>query len=699
MTHLAWAALVCTVVTASSTKPRTLYVAPIGNDQWSGRLPAPNRRQTDGPFATLERARDEIRKLKTAGALPKGGVTVELRAGTYELARPFELTAEDSGTEEAPILYRARQGEEVRLSGGQVVTGWKPVTDPAILARLDEPARGNVLQADLRGQSITDLGQMKAGPRWAQSEAGLELFFGDQSMTLARWPNEGFVKIVEVLGSTPRDAWGIKGCSEGVFTYEGDRPARWVGDKEIMLHGFWFWDWADQRQRVASIDTAKRVITLAPPYHDFGYRNGQWYYAYNLLSELDRPGEWYLDRETGLLYLWPPAPIDSGRATVSLLPTLVTMEDVSQVTIRGFTLECARGTAVSISGGTHTRLAGCVIRNVGSYAAAIGGGTANGVVGCDIYQTGDGGVIISGGDRKTLTPAGLYVENCHLHHYSRWNPILKAAVQMDGVGQRIAHNLIDNAPHMAILFGGNDHVIEYNEIHSVDLSANDAGAIYAGFNPTFRGNQIRGNYFHHLHGYEGRGCNAIYLDDMFCSATIFGNVFYDVPRAAFIGGGRDNVVENNVFVNCQFAVHVDARALGWAKGAVDTLKQRLVEVPYQEEPWRSRFPQLLTYLDDEPAVPKGNLVVRNVVWHCGRFDEIEDLARPHVVLQDNLADQDPRFADAAKLDFRLRDDSPAWKLGFQRIPVEKIGLYADDLRASWPVWHTVTVPRTPESAG
>lgn len=662
-----------------------LYVAPGGSDAWSGRLPEPDAKGKDGPFATLERARDEVRRIKAASGLPEGGITVELQAGVYELQRPFELTSLDSGAASRRVTYRARPGAEVRLVGGKVIADWQPVTDPAVLSRLDEGARGHILQADLRAQGVSDLGQMKPGPTWAQSEPGLELLFRDEPMTLARWPNEGFTKIVDLLGPTPVDIRGTKGCREGVFTYEGDRPRRWVGEPDAMAHGYWFWDWADQRLRIAAIDPDRRSITLDPePRHPYGFRRGQWYYVYNVLSELDRPGEWYLDRRSGLLYFWPPAPLDSGKAMVSVLPTLVTVDHASHVTLHGLTLECVRGTAVWVTGGTECRITGCVIRNAGGWAARLTGGLLNGVAGCDIYAVGDGGVSLSGGDRRSLTAAGLYAENNHIHHYSRWNPILKPGVQLDGVGNRMAHNLIDNAPHKAVLFGGNDHLIEYNEIHSVVYGANDAGVMYAGFNPSTRGHLIRYNYIHHVYGFEGRGCVGVYLDDMFCSATIYGNVFWQVPRAAFIGGGRDNLIENNLFVECNPAIHVDARALGWASAGVETLRQRLQEVPYTEEPWRSRFPQLLTYLEDEPAVPKGNRIVRNVCWG-GRWDEVEAKVRDLVHFEGNLTDQDPLFVDAARGDFRLRPESPAWALGFREIPFAEIGLYASPERASWPV--------------
>jgi hypothetical protein len=158
-----------------------------------------------------------------------------------------------------------------------------------------------------------------------------------------------------------------------------------------------------------------------------------------------------------------------------------------------------------------------------------------------------------------------------------------------------------------------------------------------------------------------------------------------VTRAAFIGGGRDNIVENNIFVDCDPALHIDARALGWASDTVPTtMKQNLLAMPYQKPPWSERYPELLNILQDDPAAPKGNIVAHNVCWG-GKWDEVEDVARPLTKLEANMTDQDPRFVDAAHMNFQLQPDSPAYKIGFKRIPIEKIGLYQDDKRASWPV--------------
>jgi hypothetical protein len=645
------------------------YVAGNGSDTWSGRLAAVNAAKTDGPFATLNRARDEVRKLPAAKR--KGGATVIVRGGTYFLDAPLELSAQDSGTASGRIIYAAYPGEEVRISGGREVKNFKRVTDPAVLGRLSESARVRVRQTDLKSQGITNFGAADAG--------GLEVFHEDTPLWPARWPNQGFVKIGELVVNDGLDVRGTKGSRIGKFHYDGDRAQRWTGEKDPWLHGYWFWDWSDQRQQLESIDLEKKILTVKPPYHGYGYRKGQWYYAFNMLSELDAPGEFCLDREMGILYVWAPTELGSGRTVVSVLENLVVMKDVSNVAFSGFTFEAARGTAVRVEGGERVLVERSLMRNLGGYGAEFTG-EGHRIAGCEIYQTGKGGIKLAGGDRKTLKPGGLFAENNHIHHYGRVFRMYHAGVSIDGVGNRAANNLIHSAPHIAIFFAGNEHVIEYNEIHHVSFESNDAGAIYAGRDWTMRGNVIRHNFLHDITGFENRGCVGVYLDDMFASAAIYGNVFRNVTRAAFIGGGRDCTVENNIFIECKPALHVDARALGWAGYHADGWikeareKSTLLGIAYKQAPYATRYPKLPSILDDEPKAPKGNLIARNISIG-GRWDEIEKKAHPYLTLENNLLDQDPRFVDAAGGDYRLRADSPAFKLGFKPIPMESIGLF------------------------
>jgi hypothetical protein len=327
----------------------------------------------------------------------------------------------------------------------------------------------------------------------------------------------------------------------------------------------------------------------------------------------------------------------------------------------------------------------------------VSGGTHHGVVGCDLYGMGDGGIAFKGGDEQTLTHCEHYADNNLIHHYSRWHPMYRPGIQMWGVGCRASHNLVHHAPHIAISFFGQENVIEYNELHNVVEHANDAGAVYTqpGMDEDWneRGNVVRYNYIHHVYGFQGKGCVGVYLDDLFSSMHCYGNLFYQVPQAAFIGGGRDTIVENNLFIDCKPAIHVDARGLGWCKGIEPYLRKRLAEIPYTKPPWSTRYPEMQTILTNNPMAPVDNVFRCNVCW-LGRWDDIEEKARPFLKFEDNLIGKDPLLVDAKRLDFRLRKISPAWSIGFKPIPVEKIGLYKDALRASWPVVH----PADPEPA-
>ncbi len=679
---------------------KTLYVSPRGNDSWSGTRRTPSAGRSDGPFASLARARDAIRALKASAGLPSGGVTVVVAGGEYQLRETLAFGAGDSGSAAAPVVYRAAEGASVRISGGVRIGAWRLVDEPAAVARLHPDARGHVLCADLAGQGIADLGVMGSARSWASSDPGLELFFRDQPMTLARYPNEGFLHIAELSVDDGHHIRGTHGSHVGRFRIAGerDRLRRWAGEPGAMLHGYWFWDWADQRLAVAAIHPETGEITLDAGHpHGYGYRAGQWFYAFNLLCELDQPGEWYLDREAGLLYFWPPVPIGASSdnpgepgandVVVSVVRDPIRLDQVSHVTLQGFAIEAARGTAIRVTGGEAVRVAGCTLRNLGADAVRIEGGMGHVVCDCDISQTGDGGILLNGGDRRTLAPGRHAAVNNHIHHIARWNPLYKVGIQLSGCGNRAAHNRLHDLPHVAIGFTGNDQVVEYNEIYQVVTRANDAGAIYTtGAHPedwTMRGHRIRANYLHHISGFRGEGCSGIYLDDMFSGTEISANILYRVSLGFLLGGGRDIISVNNVFVDCPRAISLDARAVGWAAPYVPELVALLDSMPYRDEPWATRYPELAGILNDEPALPKGNVIARNI-FRGGSGNTIEAAARPGVRLADNLQDEDPRFVDEARLDFRLSPESPAWNLGFEAIPLGEIGLHTSALRPSLP---------------
>lgn len=657
-----------------------LHVAVDGDDGATGR--DAQAAGTDRPFATLQRARDEIRRIKQAGGLPDGA-TVQIHAGVHELREPLALSEADSGTADAPIVWRAAGDGPVVISGGRRVMDFSAVTDAQVRQRLEPAVRDRVRQADLNVLAIDHFGKPdRIGER-------MELFFNDEPMTPARWPNDGFATVQDVLGVEPIEVHGITGDKVGRFTYTGDRPARWIDEPAVFLHGYWFWDWSDEMCRVESIDTGKRVISLAPPYHGYGYRNGQRYYAFGLLCELDEPGEWYADSTSGHLYFLPPGPIDDGRAVVSVLSSVIEIEAAAHVTWQGVTFEATRGTAMTVSGGECVRIVGCTFRSIGGWGARIQG-ARHAMVGCDLIDIGEGGVSINGGDRTTLTSGDIVIDNCQFTRFARVRRTYSPAVQGSGVGHRITHNHIHHAPHVGILLHGNDHLIECNELHDLCHETGDVGAFYIGRDWTERGTILRHNYFHHIEGPGLWGANAVYLDDAASGTIIFGNVFHRAGRAAFIGGGRDNIVENNLFIDNPASVHIDDRGLNWMSCHVDPdahdaiMPQRLRAIQIDQPPWSDRYPMLQKLLDDEPGAPKYNIVRRNVHWK-GTWLDVADAAMALTTWQDNLVDIDPRLVDERSGNFQLRDDSPAFEIGFQRIPIESIGLYPSDERATWPV--------------
>ncbi|MEN6304663.1 MAG: right-handed parallel beta-helix repeat-containing protein, partial [Armatimonadia bacterium] len=400
----------------------TYYVATDGRDDWSGTLAAPNAGKTDGPLATLTAARDAVRKLKTKDGLPRGGVVVVVRGGVYNLPASFELTAEDSGTISRPVTYCAAAGEVVRLTGGRdlPVEGLKPLSSDAVKARLQPEVRDKVLELDLKPLGLTSLGSFPS--RYRGAPAVPELFFNDERMPIAKWPNTGWAHVAKIIesGSIPRT--GDTGARGGIFEYAEDAPNHWRVDEGVWLQGYWCFDWFDETIQVKAIDAATRRISLAQP-TVYGVKQGnpspRRYKAMNVLEELTSPGEYYIDRRSSTLYFYPPAALKGARMALSTLDApVVRLTEVSNVTLRGFIIENGLGTGITVTGGSDDAVQACEVRNVRQVGIEVQGGARHKLQACDIHHTGTGGVILAGGDRKTLTPAKHEAVNCHIWRYS-----------------------------------------------------------------------------------------------------------------------------------------------------------------------------------------------------------------------------------------------------------------------------------------
>ena len=646
-----------------------------------------NRGTRSSPFASLERARAAVRSLKQSSGLPADGVTIWIQGGEYPLASTFELGPDDGGETNRPVVYRAVEGKEVRLVGGRTLTAqaFQPVRASDVLQRLDTAARPHVRRADLRSLGITNYGTF---PDQFSGAAILpELFFNDQRMTLARWPNDGWAEIDKVVESGPAPWRKHASDKLGAFEYEGDRPARWLRAPAVWLQGYWCFDWSSETIRVQNIGTNEHRITLAKQHH-YGLGSGnsgkRRFFAVNLIEELDQPGEYFIDRDSGELFFWPPSSLRGARVVLSTLTQpVIALRNASHVTLRGLTVEACAGNGIEIKGGQHDSLVACRIRNTGMDGVVVAGGTQHRVVACDIFDTGTAGLKIGGGDRKNLTPSGHEAVNNHIHDVSRRQRTHAYHVHLDGVGVRLVHNLLNDGPHQAIGLAGNDHVIEFNEIHHTGMETDDCGSFYMGRNPSERGSMLRFNFWHHIGSTRSHGSCAVYFDDGAGGQTVFGNIFYRAAGgsfgAVFSHGGHDNTVRNCIFIECPLALgSAPWNDNGWKEYLTGELWQEklLKDVDITKPPYRERYPELKGFMEFS-GEPRRNHASANLIVNCravqtGNWDVTDGF----------VTDIDPGFVNAAKLDFRLRSDSAAFlKIpGFEKIPFAQIGLQQDEFR-------------------
>ena len=673
-------------VAEGALQAKDFFIATNGNDSWTGTITEPNKGGTDGPFLTLEKAKAAVRLFKSESE----EVTVYIREGVYYISSTFTLGSADSGTKNAPVTWSAFPGETAHFMSGRYINNFTSVADTAITNRLGAEAQKNVVQAKL-----SDLG-MTQFPEISQSNGpGMDIFFKSNAMTLARYPNNDFLKIVSVPLDCPSPILGdprtkVYHCGKFVYNdtgkfpqYQVLRPKTWAVSDDIWMMGYWCWDWSTMYQKVEKFDHAKNMLYLAPPYHYYGYVAGQRYYFLNVLEELDSPGEWYLDNKTGILYFWPPSGIGENDVYISSIDRdMVKLDNASYITIKKILFEGTRHSAVVVNGGKGNIVDGCEIRNVcGEYAIVVNGGLDNGVQNCLIHDISGGGINMSGGDRKTLTPAGNYIHNNLIYNLAKVYRTFHVGINIAGVGNTVTHNEIHDSPYAGIFFSGNEHVLEYNNIHDIALDTHDVGAIYNGRDFTQRGTIIRYNYIH-----DNPNAEAVYLDDFLSGTIVYGNVIYKNSLGILIGGGRDNIVDNNIFTGNTANIHVDGRGVGWAAYCFDPTSplyptdfvDKMNDMNYTQPPYSVKYPELLTLYSDEPALPKYNVIKHNILWKGNNWD-FSDNAQKYVTRENNLEATDPLFVDYNAKNFRIMENSPAYsKIGFVPVPFEKMGLIKDE---------------------
>lgn len=662
-----------------------VYVHPDGRDEADG--------SKGRPVASLHRAQELVRELRREQAGEP--VTVWVAGGDYLQGRPLVLGAEDSGTAQAPVVWRAVEGETPRLLGAKKLNAadFRRVSDPATLARLAPGAAEHVVELDAAELGLTRLGPY---PEVFSDTGGiLSLFTAEQRLPLARFPNRGFMTIRKILfnagGPTDRRwegaAWHLleEHPTGGIFEYRDEfveKHAVWAKQLErgVWVKGYWRIPWQNEAIRVSAIDTEKQVLTLSRPIPGgIGNKytrpegNGrESYWVMNLLEEVDQPGEWCLDFVERKIYLWPQAPLEQEEIFVAdTLEPVVKFDGASHVILRGLLVTVNAGPGIVVRGGEQVMVAGCTVRLVDEYGVRVEGGRNHTVRSSELTKLGAGGVFLAGGDITTTprTPAGHLVTNNHIHHFSELQRVYTPGVNVgftgggNGgnhvcVGMTVSHNLIHDTPHAGILLGSYDNVIEFNEIFRFAMVSNDMGGIYSYDRHHQFGNHVlRYNYIH-----SSDDGDAIYFDHDHPDMTVFGNVVHLRSK-----GKRGTSFLYKIGYQARFPQSIDCR------------NNIAIESNFGYE-----------FVSAKPGEAR---IENNVVVKCATPFTWSDVAdgkkrktAPYASGPLAVYEEDPGFVDLAGGDLRLRPDARIFKdlPGFEPIPFERIGLFEDEYRTKLP---------------
>lgn len=447
-----------------------------------------------------------------------------------------------------------------------------------------------------------------------------EVYVSGYPLHLARWPNKAYTKIDSVIrkGSIPRNDDSTN--QGGIFTSDLHSEFS-ILQSPLYLSGYWCYKWFDEVIRVESVDYETGEVKMASPHrYGIGGPSGGLFYAINVPEILDVPDEYYFDGETGTIRMILPENVhDNPIIQIGYKDfTLIDIQNCRNIRIEGIKFTNHNGLAVQITNSDSVVIQSCDLNRLAQSAVEISGGMNCGVTDSEISYIGATGVRLEGGDRESLTPVKHFVTKSTIHDFARHIKTYAPAVNLLGVGHIVSQNKIADAPHNAILFSGNDHLIERNDIRRVCWDTSDAGAIYCGRDWTMGGTVIQYNSFFNLGQASHHHNWAIYLDDLASGIDVLNNYINDCPSGILVGGGRYNRIIGNEITDCPKAsIMYDARGLNWYIPYIEDpdneLWQRLWAMPIDKSPWKDRFPWLMDIPDDEPGVPKYVTILDNVI--------------------------------------------------------------------------------------
>lgn len=647
------------------------------------------------PLKTLVGARDFIKSHNF-----NSPVNVIFHEGEYVFETTTVLGADNSGTALYPITYKAADGEKVIFTGSKKldVTKFSPVTDKNILDRLYTDVKGRIRQLDLREQGISErlinFTVLHDNPlEIGENIRTIQFYLNDKPQRISRWPNEGYNLFSNVTVNT--SSWKqyktvaelpVAAYNGATVCYSGNQPSRWLNAKNMFLEGFFANDYHGEWAAVKNIDTSEKTITTKYWLYSGAKKDGKWA-AVNLLEEIDIPGEWYIDEDTGILYYYPPYELSSNdKFEISYLDNnLIRASGVEYLTFEN--IEFAKtapaanllnrysmsgGNGISFQSSNNITIRNCIFRDIGTNGIALGDSKNILIEGCTIYNTGMCGVLIyRTGDSTTLTSGNVVVKNNHIFNVSRvLNNNLITAILIHGDncnGVEISNNIIHDAPAAAIRYKGSEHNILRNEIFNVVNGSGDAGAIYCGRSWGEYGTKVTHNFIHDI-GIADEGWHfaaAMYFDDGHSGNTFTNNIVYMnnkiKSRCVMINNGRDNIVSDNIFLSSLHGVYGGKQSYDLTNLNSLTQYKGLISVPYDSQLFINKYPGMYeNYLD----LQKGNYIRKNTVTNNVCYDLQKEHYFDSVIsspstITNNLNVIDSVFVNKEQLDFRVKSVAKA----------------------------------------
>ena len=450
------------------------------------------------------------------------------------------------------------------LSAGRLLSGFKPCAPAAGGGcPTNTPGVFSVNLSAAVGLSGDALGSLS--PRgWpgVHAPAPLELFTAPRAadlagtpQLLAQYPNHDMFGIASLAGGSYlpwiNGSENYAGPVHGGFKVKDGTPGQWDltapgqrGNAPWLHHAS---IWKDSHCKLGNVssggngtsmvqmstdpDAGARCLEDPSRFDKFDVSSGggmSRFYFYNVLAELDADGEYFVDKPASTLY-WKPGPAELQdkaeglQAVVSVLPSVISAANVTNVTFVGLAVLHGRSNGVEVAGCDGVKFTHCVIANHGEMGVNIMNSSRCSVSHCRVEQTGSGALWLDGGDRDALVPANNTLEMSNVSEVSRWvrfPPGRALGANIHGVGHKVLGNRFDGLPFQNIRVYGNDHLIANNMFRNALWETYDQGVIYSGRDWTILGNVIRGNDISGVHSlyyprsqHLGDFVKCIHLDD------------------------------------------------------------------------------------------------------------------------------------------------------------------------------------------